>query len=125
MTQLRTTQIFDTAKATSLDQILSDLTIGTAAGSITLPNGTIVKWGATGAYPSIGTNLSAVETLVFPVAFPTQCDFFTATLTPATSTDFYGMTSLVTKSASQVQFTARNGATAQAITGGVWFAIGQ
>lgn len=125
MTQLRTTQIFDTAKSDSLDNILANLTPTTDAGSITLPGGTIIKWGNTGAFASIPANSTATETLVFGTPFPLVCEAFFALLTPASSTDFYGVTSLVSKSATQAQFTVRNGATAQAIASGVYVAIGK
>jgi len=125
MSQIRSTQIFDQAKNSSLDAILTALTIGEGVNSLTFPDGTILRWGAIGSFASIGANTIATETFAFPTAFPVQCDFFHALLTPATSTDFYGITSLVNKAKNQVQFTVKNGATAQAITSGVWIAVGR
>lgn len=123
--QIQSLQVYDATRGKTLDDILEDLTFGSAAGSITLPDGTIIKWGATGAFGSIGANTTATLSFNFPVAFPTQCDFFHALLTPATTSDFYGVTSLVSKSKTQVQFAVRNGATAQTVASGIFIAIGK
>jgi len=123
--QIQSLQVYDVARGKTLDDVLSELVFSSSAGSITLPDGTIIKWGATGSFSSIGANTSATLSFTFPVAFPTQCDFFHALLTPATTSDFYGVTSLVSKSKTGVQFTARNGATAQTITSGCFIAIGK
>ena len=125
MALLKSTQVFDDAKAASLDTILAALTPTTEAGSVVFPGGTILKWGSIPALASIPANTSSTETLVFPAPFPTACEYFGALVTPAITSDFYGVTSLATKSASQVQYTIRNGATAQTVTGGVWVAIGK
>ena len=122
---VKSTQVFDEIKNKTLNLILQDLSIISTPGSITLPDGTIIKYGPTGSFASIPANSSAVETLVFAVPFPTSCDYFNANLIPTTSTDFYGMTSIVTQSKTQVQFTVRNGATAQALSGGFFMAIGK
>ena len=125
MAKIRSTQVFDVAKNATLDAILAALTIAASAKSLTFPDGTILKWGDTGAFASVGANAVATGTVVFPVQFPTACEFFHAILTPATSTDFYGVTSLVDKSATQARFTYKNGATAQVISGGIWIALGR
>ena len=123
--QIQSSQIFDPTRVANLDAILAGLVFTTGTGSITLPGGTVIKWGALGAFGSIGANTSATLSFTFPVAFPDQCEFFHALLTPAVSTDFYGVTALVSKTKTQVQFTARNGGTAQAITAGYYIAIGK
>ena len=125
MALLKSTQVFDDNKAATLDIILTALTPTTTPGSVVLPGGTIIKWGSIPALASIPANTSATQTLVFPEAFPTACEFFTAIVTPGITSDFYGVTSLAAKSASQAQYTIRNGATAQTVTGGVWVAIGK
>lgn len=125
MSAVNSKQVKDTARNKTLDQILLDLLFTFATKSITFPDGTILKWGTTGAFGTIGANSSATETVTFPVAFPASCDYFHAVLTPNTTADFYGMTSIVSRTASQAQFTARNGATSQSIASGVWFAIGK
>lgn len=125
MSSINSKQVWDDNKGASLNQILAALTLSSGPGTITFPDGTIVKWGSTGAFGAISANTSANLAFNFPAEFPTQCDFFFALLTPAASTDFYGVTSLVSKSKTGVQFIARNGATAQSISGGVFVAIGK
>lgn len=124
MSTLKSTQVFDDAKGKQLNQILADLTITAGSNSLTLPDGTIIKWGNTGAFASIPANSSATLAVAFPVAFPNKCDYFGVILTPGTTSDFYGVTSLVSKAKDQAQFVARNGATAQTVASGVWIAIG-
>ena len=125
MSQVQSKQVFDSTFADTLDNILQSLKVNGTIGSFTLPNGVIVKVGTTGAFSSIGANAVDVETVTFPIEFPTSCDFFFAVLTPGTSTDFYGVTSIVSQSKTAVQFTVKNGATAQTVAGGYYIAIGK
>lgn len=125
MAKLKSTQIFDDNKGATLDLILAALTTTTGANSVILAGGTILKWGSIAAISPIAANSSTTITIAFPVPFPTGCEYFGAILTPAVTSDFYGVTSLVAKAKDQAQFTARNGATSQAISGGLWFALGK
>lgn len=113
------------AAGTDLETVLAAVAITGGSGSVTFPDGTILKWGTTGAYVGLGANSITTKSIVFAVAFPTSCDFFHAILTPATSTDFYGVTTLVSRTTTGASFTLRNGATAQNISSGVWFALGR
>ena len=78
--QIQSLQVYDVARGKTLDDVLSELVFSSSAGSITLPDGTLIKWGATGSFGSIGANTSAPLSFTFPVAFPTRCDFFHALL---------------------------------------------
>lgn len=113
------------AAGVDLETFLAGITITSGSGSITFPDGTILKWGTTGAYVGLGANSITTKSIVFAVAFPTSCDFFSAMLTPATSTDFYGVTTLVSHTNTTASFTVRNGGTAQNVSSGVWFALGR
>ena len=121
---MRAKQILDKSGA-NLQTLLDSLALIYGTKSITFGDGTILKWGILSATASIGANSTLQVTTVFPVQFPTQCDFFHALMTPASTTDFYGVTSLVSRAAANAVVTVRNGATAQACSGGIWIAIGR
>jgi hypothetical protein len=124
MTSLLTSQIKNAA-GVPLDTLIANMAISSSNNSITLPDGTILKYGTIGSSATIAANGVATLSVVFPAQFPTECDYFGAILTPAASTDFYGVTSLVSRTATGASFTVRNGATAQTVASGVWFAIGK
>lgn len=124
LTKLKAVQML-TAAGITVEAALAALGISTGTNSITLSDGTTIKWGTIAATSSISGGASATITVVFDEPFATSCDFFDALVQPAITTDFYGITSLVAKSKTQIQFTVRNGATAQIVSGGMWMAIGR
>lgn len=125
-TKLRAIQVL-LASGKNLETALGDLEVvyNATDKSVTLPDGTVIKWGTIAATAQIAANAVSTITVVFPTPFETECEFFDALLQPAVSTDFYGITSLVAITKNQIQFTVRNGATAQAVAGGLWFAFGR
>jgi hypothetical protein len=128
---LQTSQI-QAASGNTLEQELAlKLTAASFIGSLasgskslTLPNGDIIKTGTIGASTNIAINGNLSVTITFAVPFPTACVFFDAKMTPGTTVDFYGMTSVISMTAAAVTFNVRNGATLQAITSGQWQALG-
>jgi hypothetical protein len=98
--------------------------IGNGAKSLTLPNGDIIKSGTLGASVNIASNGNLSVTVTFATPFPTACVFFDAKMTPNTTVDFYGMTSVISMTSTQVTFNVHNGATLQAIASGQWLAVG-
>lgn len=77
----------------SLATALTNLGFSTASGSLTLPGGTIIKWGGTGSV----TNNSFLDT-TFPTPFPTAIDAVVIALTSSGSTGAAAVTSLTTTS---------------------------
>ena len=124
-TKLRDSQVFVSSTAQDLATFIANNLNLTAAGSLQLPGGIIFKWGSIGALGSIGANANASVNINFSVPFPTSCDFIFAVFTPTTSLDFYGVTSLISKSTAAAQLNVRNGATAQGLSGGIYCAIGK
>lgn len=124
LTKLLATQI-KTIAGKTVEKALSDLANTKGSGQLTLSDGTVINYGILAPSAQIAANGVATITVVFDTEFPNSCDFFDALPTPALSTDFYGITSLVSVGKKQVQFTVRNGATAQALAGGLWFAFGK
>ena len=122
--KLRLNQVLNSA-GVSLETLLAGFPLTSSAGSITLPDGTILKYGTLASIANITANNYSTQTLIFPVAFPNSCEFFHALYTPNSSADFYGVNSLVSKSKTQVQYTVKNGGTAQGCSGGIYFAVGK
>lgn len=125
MSTTLTTEQIKRPSGTLLETFLASLTFTSGINSATLPDGTIFKWGTTGPIATIAANTTSTQTVTFPVAFPNSCDFFHCNFSPAISTDFYGLTSIVSQTMNSVSYTIRNGATAQGITNGFWFALGR
>jgi hypothetical protein len=129
MTTLSTHQLvtaagtdLETALANKLD--VADFIGSLGSGSLVLPNGDIIKIGTIASTASIGANGTLQVTVTFAAAFPNNCLYFNAVLTPAVSTDFYGLTSLVSLTKTAAVFIVKNGATAQAVASGKFFALG-
>lgn len=118
--------------------------VGTVGWSGGAPTGAIVETGsnANGTYTrfadgtqicegpiadtAVGANsTTAFPTAVFPASFRDALYFTLAFSVPTVTGDVYGFTYLNTKTAGQVGFVYRNGATAQTIANIRWVAIGR
>lgn len=74
-----TTLTLPTTTGTVLADIASSLS---ASGYERLSNGLMIQWGTTGTL-TFGNNATAVQSLTFPIAFPTTCLIITGSPTGA------------------------------------------
>jgi len=128
---VKSTQVYDDAKAASLDTILAALSIlpvdnFSGARSITLPGGVVVKWGNVGVDgTSIPANIAATKSYTFNTGFPTACLVFIPVVSFQTNnSDVYGVITVTSITPLDVQYTVKNGPTAQGLAGMQFIAIG-
>jgi len=103
------------------DEFVGTLTYNES--SVTLPNGLIIK---TGTFPTtaVDANSSVNVPITFNVPFPNAQIYGNASAQPNGSFDFYGLTQVINPSVGGFTATFRNGAYAQDIINGRWFALG-
>jgi len=128
---VKSTQVYDDAKAASLDTILAALSIlpvdnFSGARSITLPGGIVVKWGNVGVDgTSIPASSTATKSYTFNTPFPTACLVFIPVVSfQANNTNVYGVISVTSLTPVDAAYTVRNGVTPQGLAGMQFIAIG-
>jgi hypothetical protein len=122
MTTLKATQVA-LASGDDLETALASKVSATTLTE-TLSGITEFKTGTIPSTATISANSTITVTVTFSEEFPNSCLYFNAVLTPAISTDFYGLVSIVSMTKTAVQFVVKNGATAQAVSSGKYFAVG-